>query len=209
MPLTRLPLTTGVSGTLAAGNGGTGVTSADEIGNFVKLASTTASSASNVDFNSTTFSTDYKMYKIIIQELTVSTDSALEFLVSNDNGSTFDNSSNQYTRAMITNDHTDTNDTIDSRNQALDGASMTVVQTISANSEASANFQLDIYGFNQTGKRLHFFCHGVYRDNSNSNRFVSGSAQRNVAPTTAYNAIRIQPSTGTISGNFVVYGVKF
>ena len=37
MPLTRLPLTTGVSGTLAAGNGGTGVTSADAIGNLVKL----------------------------------------------------------------------------------------------------------------------------------------------------------------------------
>ena len=62
MPLTRLPLTTGVSGTLAAGNGGTGVTSADEIGNLVLLNSASSTTdVTEIDFSSYV-STTYDEY---------------------------------------------------------------------------------------------------------------------------------------------------
>ena len=47
MPLNRLPLTTGVSGTLPIGNGGTNVTTSADLantGNLVKIATNTVTS---------------------------------------------------------------------------------------------------------------------------------------------------------------------
>ena len=97
MPLTRLPLTTGVSGTLAAGNGGTGVTSADEIGNLVKLedinvTSTVSSVEINIDYSG------YTAFKLVINHLekTGTSSSNLQFRVKRDGQSTFDSGSNTY-----------------------------------------------------------------------------------------------------------------
>jgi len=79
MPLTRLPLTTGVSGTLAAGNGGTGVTSVDSIGNLVKVATATFSADASVEFTSLS---DYDYYEFHFYNMKPTTDGNNTLLLS-------------------------------------------------------------------------------------------------------------------------------
>lgn len=66
MPLTRLPLTSSaLTGTLGVSNGGTGVTTQADIGNFVLLSQATSTTAvGSIDF---TFSSDYDEYKLFFQ----------------------------------------------------------------------------------------------------------------------------------------------
>lgn len=74
MPLTRLPLTTGVSGTLPVGNGGTNVTSAADLantGNMVKIATATFSADASVEFTSLS---DYNYYEFHFYDMKATTD---------------------------------------------------------------------------------------------------------------------------------------
>ena len=100
MPLTRLPLTTGVSGTLPIANGGTNVTSAADLantGNLVKLEDINVSSAVsaveiNLDYSG------YTAFKLIIDKLDKSgtSSSNILFRVKRDGQSSFDSGSNTY-----------------------------------------------------------------------------------------------------------------
>jgi hypothetical protein len=70
MPLTRLPLTSSaLTGTLGVSNGGTGVTTQADMGNFVLLSSATSTTAvSQIDLD---FSSDYDEYKLYFQSTPV------------------------------------------------------------------------------------------------------------------------------------------
>jgi len=85
MPLTRLPLTAGVSGTLPIANGGTGST----LGTDVLLSTTTISSAvASISFDSSLITSDYDIYKIIYGDLQISNGGGYQIRFSPDNGTT-------------------------------------------------------------------------------------------------------------------------
>ena len=71
MAISKVGLTTGVTGTLPAANGGTGATSFDAAG-LVLLSTTTLTSASSVTINPP-FSSTYKSYRIIINGISPAT----------------------------------------------------------------------------------------------------------------------------------------
>ena len=66
MAITRLGGANAISGTIPVSVGGTGVTSADDIGNLVKLNSASLSGESEVIFE---FTGDYKVYKVMFYNL--------------------------------------------------------------------------------------------------------------------------------------------
>ena len=100
MPLTRLPLTTGVSGTLAVGNGGTGVTNADDIGNFVKIDSQSGTDLSSVNALDIDLPDTYKAFKLDIHFKPKTDGAHLYFRFSTDGGSSFYSGSSDYGYAM-------------------------------------------------------------------------------------------------------------
>ena len=102
MPLTRLPLTTGVSGTLAAGNGGTGVTSADNIGNFVLLNSGTISSVTSFEFDNTHITDTYKFYEVNFTFYTGTNNFDYYLQTSTDNGSNYSGGASDYAWTFTT-----------------------------------------------------------------------------------------------------------
>ena len=79
MPLTRLPLTTGVSGTLPVGNGGTNVTTTADlqnIGNLVLLETTTVTSVSSITVGASAIDDTYEQYQIVVSDVKPATDGA-------------------------------------------------------------------------------------------------------------------------------------
>lgn len=103
MPLTRLPLTTGVSGTLPIANGGTNVTTSADLantGNLVFIKKITLSSNTKpikfLDSDSdVTFDTTYNTYKFI-GNLKYENDSRVSYIRVSQDGTNLDSTSGNY-----------------------------------------------------------------------------------------------------------------
>ena len=207
MPLTRLPLTTGVSGTLAAGNGGTGVTSADEIGNLVLLNSQTASSSSSITFSSTYLTSTYKKYFLDYTDVTLSSDSSYTtFTVSYDNGSNYV-SSGYRSLKIFNNDGSPNNDF--SSNGQTNGTSVPMLgfhENLGNATDEQGSGRVTIFDPHSADAKL--FITEAVMINSGGNT-ARQHAYASIITSSAINNIKIAPATGTIdTGVFTLYGVK-
>jgi len=202
MPLTRLPLTTGVSGTLAAGNGGTGVTSADEIGNLVLLNTTTISSAtSNVVFDNNIITSDYDDYEFIIYITPATTGESLQAFFSNDNGSSYVNDlidQNYIYRRL------NTADSGDAYFSNVDKA----VLLVNAKNAGLSYVRMTLNNTNSTGYKYGEIV-PIYPNNTSRPDFYRWGSAYTFKGTSAVNTIKFQMSSGNISsGTIKVYGIR-
>jgi len=207
MPLTRLPLTTGVSGTLAAGNGGTGVTSADAIGNLVLLSSTTLNADTEVIFNNTIITSTYKSYIIRGVKVHSSTDNnAFYFRVSDDNGSSFKNSDYKRSiQALVVN--LDSN-TFISRQGSADGQGTIagIYEGIGNDTGEAVDFELKLFD-PLANSDTHFMVQSLYQSNNGRQTLNHGFGIHGVS--SIINAVRIFPSGGNFAeGTISIYGVR-
>lgn len=154
---------------------------------FALITSVTASGASAVDF--TNLSSDYSEYIILGRSLAGSTFINLRLRASVNNGVAFDSTTN-YWDQFITAD----------------------ASSVSATSQLNSFLRIGSLNSTDNSFKLSLRNIGVTR-----RLFIEGSVgriqflehfsgARNL--TTAVNAIRIYPDTGTISGTFYLYGVK-
>jgi len=204
MPLTRLPLTTGVSGTLAAGNGGTGVTT----GTSVLLSTATADNDASIIFDNTIFTDTYNTYKFVGQNLKFATDDQrAEFHLSTDNGSNY--TTTGYFETAYSASSNDANSTATFRK-----------------STSTTGFKVLGTRYNQgndTGERVHFEAtlHGL-RDSTSWKfmSFISSFGTNSgyigcdlgtfaLKTTTVVNNVKFLAGSGNItSGKLSVYGIK-
>jgi hypothetical protein len=174
-------------------------------GAFTLLQSTTASSASLVAFNSLITST-YRDYRIICSQIDGSEDADINMQISDDNGSSYQTSGNyRYKNYGYT-------------NGGANGSG--------ANGHTAANFLPATAEFSEAGQSVsliidifnplstsHYFTwavRGHYNEPSSPTRqggFYGGGAWINVY-NTAYNALKIYPTSGTFSGEISLYGRK-
>ena len=211
MALTRLPLTTGISGTLPIANGGTNVTTAADLantGNLVLLNTATVSDDAEVIFDNTYFTDTYKIYKIIGDNIKVATDNhAMSFRISNDN-SIF--KSNNYARAGFGLSSNEASNTTGYRanNGSNSEAYITGIRhNIGNASGEKLNFELNLYNFRNSDAYKHYEFRSVFSNNSNyiTSNFGVGGREG----TDKVEAIKFfSPSSNISSGTFTLYGVK-
>ena len=168
MAITRLTAANAISGTLPAANINdtsigniTALPAAISTGSLVKLAATTVSSnGANVDFT-TQFTSDYSVYKIIIQGARPDTDNnaiAMRF----GTGSTFDSGTN-YQRIFYANDVADTQNTIDSKgNTGSTEVSFNPRSSQSSGAETSTNLDITIYNMRDSAKNTYAVIIGAF-----------------------------------------------
>jgi hypothetical protein len=154
---------------------------------FALITSVTASGASAVDF--TNLSSDYSEYIILGRSLAGSTFINLRLRASVNNGVAFDSTTNYWDQFI----------TADSSSVSATSQLNSFLRIGSLNSTDNS-FKLSLRNIGVT-RRL--FIEGSVGRIQFLEHF---SGARNL--TTAVNAIRIYPDTGTISGTFYLYGVK-
>ena len=122
MAITRLGGANAITGTIPVANGGTGVTTADEIGNFVKVASASGTAQSGLSNIEISLPETYSKFKLYWNWKPETDNATLLAYLSTDNGSSYYTSSNNYkygasiiftnTDNQIDNDYSDGNTSI-------------------------------------------------------------------------------------------------
>ena len=174
-------------------------------GSLIKLDATTVSSnVANVDFT-TQFTSDYSIYKIIIQGVRPDTNNnaiAMRF----GTGSTFDTGSN-YQRVNIANGVNNSNDTVDSRASTTTNISFSPMSSQSSATETSCNMELTIYNMRDSAKNTYVTVIGAFEGADNEFRTLLGSF--NYAQTNTRDSVRFFNTSGNniATGTFTVYGV--
>tara|TARA_Y100000310_G_scaffold344706_1_gene458914 strand:+ start:196 stop:1605 length:1410 start_codon:yes stop_codon:yes gene_type:complete len=169
-------------------------------GDWVKISTVNASGASSADF--TDLSSTYAAYKIIYTDLTNSVDSIeLYIRTSTDNGSTFDSSASDY--AYVNGQVTT------SGISAVTGSTGSNVLRINSSNGNATNEthsgEVTIFDPSNTSyTNIVFNTHMTDTGGAPRNQFGSGRRKS----TTAVDAVRIFPSSGTITGTFTLYGIK-
>ena len=209
MALTRLN-NNAIGETITAAKGGTGVTSADSIGNLVKLQSVNVTSnVSSVDFDSTYITSDYDVYKIIVRGILPATDSVDFFMrYSIDGGSTFISTSNYPMVCLDANEST-TNGNIDTR---MDTSQNGIRLTGQSGNQGSADGErssgeITFFNSNNTLKIVQSQFTYFFTDN----RLVYSSTSQclDASRTDTVNGLRFFYNSGDIaSGELILYGVK-
>ena len=181
---------------------GSGNLSFGNAGSYVKLATATASSSSEVAFDNTVFTSTYKSYMIRINDFVLSTNANFHFADSPDNGSTFSFTSyqgNHYARmgAASSGGSGGTNSNLHSFEGWVHDASGTV----------NTNFvELHLPYFTQTQVNKYYYAKYLHY-NHNSTMYVIDFGWMS-SLSTAQNYIKFMGASGNITkGAFTVYGI--
>lgn len=162
----------------------------------IRLNRTVASGASSVQWGSSILATaTYDRWWVVVSDVVLSTTADIQMQFSTDNGSTWiAGTSNVYARAGGTSAQNGLNSAI----VASSGDSRILLSTgVTNTSRFAGDFYIDLSSWSSV--------RGIYTV------LVAGSqAYQTVfgAVNSAANAFRILPSTGTISGNFSIYGLR-
>jgi hypothetical protein len=191
-PSANKALITDGSGNLSFGSAGT----------YVKLATASASSSSEVAFDNTVFTSTYKSYMIRINDFVLSTNTNFRWADSPDNGSTFSfTSKNGY-------EHT----TIGSAAVGGSGSSYTNYHEFGGwNHDASgtvkSNFlELHLPYFTQAQTNKLYYATYMHQNNNGNPYRVNYGFESSL--TTAQNYIKFYGASGNITkGEFTVYGI--
>ena len=181
---------------------GSGNLSFGNAGSYVKLATASASSSSEVAFDNTVFTSDYKSYMIRINTLVLSAAAQFLFADSPDNGSTFSFTSSQgnsyYTvGASGYNFSYGTN----SNYHGFIGYALDATGT-----QQSSFVELHLPYFTQTQTNKLYYADMLNQHNDGNLYKVSATWQSSL--TTAQNYIKFYGESGNItSGEFTVYGI--
>ena len=164
------------------------------------LSTVTASGASTVDIE-TTFDSTYDAYKLIISDMTVSSDGAQIRGQMKIGGSYITSGTYDFLHRRLG---------VDTTGQIYgDGfgtsSNIIVAQSVGNDSHASANFEFNIYNPTDTAIRHVIRFLGSYYEDDNDIHHVYGIGQNST--TGALTGIRFSLSTGTISGKFRLYGI--
>ena len=165
-------------------------------GSLVLLNRVAASGASSVSWNATYITSTYERYFVVINDLSHSTTADLWAQFSSDNGSTWIGStSNVHARWGALSSSNGLNSLIN----ASTGDSKVVFGTgFTSAYKTHISLNLDMGSVASVYGMMAFFSSGI----SQGSLHVWG------ATNTSCNAFRILPSTGTISGNLSLYGIK-
>lgn len=172
-------------------------------GTFVKLATASASSSSEVAFDNTVFTSDYKSYMVRINDVVTDTASSnFRFLDSPDNGSTFSFTSKfgyYYT-------------TLGSASVTGSGASTTNYHEWSGwyhdtTSTVKSNFiELHLPYFTQAQTNKVYYSTYFHQNNNGNPYYIQFAWESSL--TTAQNYIKFMGASGNITkGEFTVYGI--
>jgi len=202
MPLTRLPLTTGVSGTLPIGNGGTNVTTSADLantGNLVLLSSQTASSDASVIFDNTLITSTYDDYLLIGACCKPATDNVTGKLeISTDNGSNF--------LDVYVGRHFDRMDAVQDGQQHQNNAYLDIIPNAGNDANLGHTFRVFFHDIHNTGMRKHGY-YEVAGVNTDSPYIWKGGYQ--IQSTSTPNYMKYSFSSGNIAeGTFTLYGVR-
>ena len=201
MPLTRLPLGTAVSGTLAATNGGTGVTSVDDIGNLVLLSTTTPTATRDIDIS---LPSGYESYLIIGREIVTNTASnEVDFYTTTDNFSSTDSSlESQRSYLRI--------DSAQSGTGNFDGY-INLATNMGVNASDSCEFELTM--INPTTTRTTGYSitgHSVYGHDGDAHHYRYDHGARSQT-STVVDGIRLRCNSSTTfiaKGSIKIYGLR-
>jgi len=204
MPLTRLPLTTGVSGTLAAGNGGTGVTSADEIGNMVLLHTAEGSTAvSEVDIDSTYVNSTYDSYYMIWRS-SPATDATRVYFRFFVDGSVKSGSSD-YQR--MNTDHANTSGVGRQLNSSIGNVEFLGLSSQGNVASERGTWHLHFTNITSTDERAKIFGQGQFKNGATEIRSERFMGELN--ETSAVNGFRLYYSSGNVAYyKYELYGLK-
>jgi hypothetical protein len=163
---------------------------------LVLLNRTVASAASAVSWGSSILTSTYDRYMVTGNDLSLSTTADLWAQFSTDNGSTWiAGTSNVHARWGALS----TSNGLNSLISASAGDARMVLGTgFTSAYESGLSSYIDIASISTFAGGVHFFAAGVSQGFLHHWGAVTGTA----------NAFRLLPSTGTISGNFAIYGVK-
>jgi hypothetical protein len=209
MALSKIDVANMLTGTAPVANGGTGVTSADEIGNLVKLSSASANNDATLSFDSSLITDTYEVYKLIYRNVRPTVDAAgglIEF--SSDNGSSYISSG--YYRNVMYAFSTNSNDsTVFYKTNQADSTMKFggVSGGLGGLSRAQASGHIDFYNFrnNTNGKAMNIF--STYESSGGGSGMNFGTYYFDDA--SVINNLRIKMNSGNISiGEFALYGVK-
>jgi hypothetical protein len=174
-------------------------------GSLVKLSATTVSSnVANVDFT-TQFTSDYSVYKIILQGVRPDTDNnAIAMRLGT--GSTFDTGSN-YERVVIGSGVSNSNNSVDSRASTTANISFNPVSSQSSGAETSTNMEITIYNMRDSAKNTYVTAIGAFEGADDEFRTLLGSFNYN--QTNTRDSVRFFNTSGNNigTGTFTVYGV--
>ena len=205
MPLTRLPLTTGVSGTLPVGSGGTGVTTSADLantGNMVLLSQASSTTAvGSIDFTTSSLYDDYMLSMTLIP-VTDNTHITFRVLV----GGNPQTGSGDYAYGTIR---------TDGGSHALAAGSngdnrMYMHTSYGAGnvSDEGLSFNMHMININSTNKPKDFFWNIVVDNTSNAHLGFIGNGRYN-SNANVISGIRFAQSSGNISKyDYRFYGLR-
>ena len=181
------------------GSGNLGFTTVAS-GGLTHLSTVTASGASTVDIE-TTFDSTYDAYKLIINDMVVSTNGSNILMQYKIGGAYKSNTSYQYLHRRL---GTDTTGQIYG-NGGGSATSVLLAVGTSNDNNANANFELSIYNPTDTTARHIVRFEGSYYEDDGDIHYAYGIGQNST--TGALTGIRFAPASGTISGEFRLYGI--
>ena len=216
MAITRLGGANAISGTLPAANINdtsigniTALPAAVDVGSLIKISTTTFSGASALEYNQTSLSTDYKVYKLLIQNLKLSDDDVtFAMTFSTDNGSSYLSSS--YSRILWTGHAAQSDDAFQSRGGTKNRSSVNVTGAGDNQGNATgegSSVEMTLFNLRQANSMPYVSLITTFIDATNVLRVNWGALSH--TSTTAVDAFRILPQSGTLdSGTATLYGVQ-
>ena len=211
MALTRLN-NNAICETITAAKGGTGVTSADDIGNFVKIDSQSGTAQSDLADVRIELPETYRAFRLYWRWKPETDTANLYSKFSTDGGSSYHNSSGNYKLASFYN-YTSTDNTID--NNYSNSSSVLHVSTSVGNNTANAegnSFIMDIQPINtESSVNQQNIVHwsGTRMNESNTIIGMHGVGSLEATYTAKMNYILFYPSSGNIEDYFyTLYGVR-
>lgn len=164
------------------------------------LSTVTASGAGTVDIE-TTFDSTYDAYKIIVTDMTVSSDGTNVFMELKIGGSYLQSGTYDFLHRRL---GVDGSGQIYSNGFGNANNGLVAVST-GNDAHASANYEVSIYNPTDTAARHVVRFEGSYYEDDNDIHYVYGIVQNST--TGALTGIRFQPVSGAISGKFRLYGI--